>query len=110
MWAAWGGISTSEPRVTFNIFLLLLVAFFGVSFTISKYTALIYSIIQPALAYWVYQGISELPQLHPISLVEMDFTMKLPLFFTFPAFAIIYYWFGMKSLLDRVFRYIKYSK
>lgn len=96
MWMAWGGISTSEPRVTFNVFLLLLIAFFIITLKISKHTAIIYSIIQPALACWVYQGISKVPfQLHPVSLVEMDITMKLPLFFTFPAFAMIYYEIGM---------------
>ncbi|HID42458.1 MAG TPA: hypothetical protein EYP30_01565 [Archaeoglobaceae archaeon] len=98
MWAAWGGISISEPRVIFNIFLILLVIFFVVSLTISKHIALLYSVIQPLLAYWVYQSISKVPfQLHPVSLVEMDIIMRLPFFFTFPAFAIIYYSLGISS-------------
>jgi len=100
MYLAWGGISTSEPRVTFNIFLLIMVGLFMVSLKISRYAAFLYSLVQIYLAYWLYKSVSEAPfQLHPISLVEMDITMKLPLLFTFPAFILVYY-----LLISRDFR------
>lgn len=99
MYFAWGGISTSEPRVTFNVFLLIMVGLFVVSLKISRYTAVLYSLVQIYLAYWLYKSVSEAPfQLHPISLVEMDITMKLPLLFTFPAFIMIYYFLVFKGI------------
>ncbi len=92
MQVAWGGISTVEPRAVFNVFLLLLLVFFLVCLALSRSVALVYSVVQLILAIWLYQGVSESPfQLHPVSVVDMGLMMKLPLVFTFPALALIYY-------------------
>ncbi len=92
MQVAWGGISTAEPRAVFNVFLLLLLIFFLVCLVLSRNIALVYSGVQLILAIWLYQEASKASfQLHPVSLIDMGLLMKLPLVFTFPALAIIYY-------------------
>lgn len=105
MQAAWGGVSTAEPRAVFSIFLLLLLIFFLVCLMLSRNVALVYSVVQLVLAIWLYQEVSKAPfQLHPISLVDMGLLMKLPLVFTFPALVLIYYrlteinWSSLKSI------------
>jgi len=90
MTLAWGGVATSEPRFALTALLIILLLLFVAAKHISPQIGLTYSILMPFLIVYVYTGSSGF-QLHPSSLVGLEPPMIVPMLFSFPLAALVYF-------------------
>ena len=89
---AWSGIAFNEPRLLFNMAVIVILAGQVILIFLHPRLALIYSIGIPFMAAWLYWAImsSYAFQLHPGSLVKMSISFLLPFALSFPLFALLY--------------------
>jgi len=86
---AWGGVAMSEPRFALTALLIVLLLLFIAAKHLSTQIGFIYSVLMPLLV--VYAFPSSGFQLHPSSLVEAEPPMVVPMVFSFPLIALMYF-------------------
>ncbi|AEA47978.1 hypothetical protein [Archaeoglobus veneficus] len=93
---AWGGVAFSEPRFALSALLIILLILFIAAKHVSPYVAFVHSVLTPFLIMYAYSDSSTTFQLHPSSLVGLEPLMVIPMFFSFPLVALLYFWISTR--------------